>query len=305
MKQRDKILEAVRLVPTMPVAAVEVVRLLEDMDVPMEKIVRAVEHDPGLTSNLLRLANSPFFATKREVGSVREAAMQLGMNWMFQMVIGTVISPLTHQRIKGYDMPPGQLLTHSVAVAEGAEQIARVLRVKVPHYLFTAGLLHDLGKVVLGTFVAVDTSPITALCREEDLSFEEAEKQILGIDHAEVGAELLHWWKLPEAVAEAVHWHHQPEKFSGDTTVVDLVHVADNLALLCGLGIGSDGLRYRPSWQAAERLALSAEQAELAVCEVMSKLEEWRGLLSGSPGKNEAADEQLTTTTKNTKNTKF
>ena len=284
MQRREEILKAVQEAPAIPAAAAEVMRLLEDLDTPMEKIVRAVEHDPGLTSNLLRLANSPFFATRQTVGSVREAALQLGMNWIFQMVVGSMIAPLTTQRIRGYDMPPGQLLVHSVAVAEGAEQIAAVLRLRPPNYAFTAGLLHDLGKIVLGTFVAVDATPIRALCRERDLSFEEAEREVLGIDHAEVGATLLQSWKLPAAVTEAVRWHHQPEKVEGDTTIVDLIHVADNLALLCGLGMGSDGLRYRPSREAAGRLALSAEQAERAVCEVLAKLDEWRELLAGAGG---------------------
>jgi putative nucleotidyltransferase with HDIG domain len=211
--------------------------------------------------------------------------MRLGTKWLFHMAVGAAVSPLAQSRVSGYDMPPGELLTHSVAVAVGTEQIARMLKQEASGYAFTAGLLHDLGKIVLGTFVAVDAKPIKALAFTQNVSFDEAERQVLGIDHAEAGGVLLEHWRLPAPVVEAVRWHHRPENSPNGEGAAALVHVADDLCLLAGLGTGSDGANYKPSRQAATRLHMSAADTEKVMFGIMAGLGEWRALLAQAPGR--------------------
>ena len=106
---------------------------------------------------------------------------------------------------------------------------------------FTSGLLHDVGKILLGTFMEVDVEPIVHLAKTELISFNVAEQRVLGIDHAEAGAALLEAWELPELIIRAIRWHHTPEDYEGDPLVVDLVHVADALCLQGA--IGAAGIR--------------------------------------------------------------
>jgi len=278
MSIRDSVLEKVTSIPSMPTAANTVVGLLKNPDVDINTLMRAIEFDQGLTSNVLRLANSAYFAGPRTIGSLRDAIVRLGMNRIFQLVIMSAIVPVARHEIRGYDLPPGKLLEHSIAVAIGAEEIAKCMKIKAPFLTFTAGLLHDLGKVVLSTFIEVDVQRIVNLAYSGEASFEAAEAEVLGIDHAETGALLLQAWNLPEGIVNAVKYHHRPDDFEGDALVVDLVHLADSLALTNGLGRGFDGLNYKPSALVLERRKLEGCSTDDVVAKMMEGIEEFRDL---------------------------
>jgi putative nucleotidyltransferase with HDIG domain len=276
---RKEILEKVKLVPAMPPAAVELVKLLQNPNVDMDKVVRLAEHDPGLTSNLLRSANSAFYTTAKGVHSVREAVSRLGLKWVYQTVVSSAVSPLAKQEVRGYDMAPGYLLSHSIMVASGTEEIAKTLKLDAPGHTFTAGLLHDLGKLVLGTYLKVDVKAIIKLVHEKQISFDDAEREVIGIDHAEVGAVLLETWHLPDPIVETVRWHHQPDALPKNSLACDLVHMADNISMLTGMGQGSDGLNYTPSPKVVARLHMKAALTELVVFQMINKVKEWQQLL--------------------------
>ena len=134
---------------------------------------------------------------------------------------------------------------------------------------------HDVGKLVLGTFVDVDDEPIKELVDADGLPFNEAERMVLGVDHAEVGAHLLEHWNLPAEVAAAARWHHEPSQcddaFRGLT---DVIHVADVICLNCGWGLGRDGLQYRLDEDVTANLKLKSGDAQEAAAQVMVGLEE-------------------------------
>jgi putative nucleotidyltransferase with HDIG domain len=284
MNRREEILAMIPSIPALPTAAAKVLSLLQDPHSGISDIMQAVEYDPGLTSNVLRLANSAYFAGPRKISSLREAGVLFGTSRITQLVLASAIAPVAQQEIKGYDLPPGRLLDNLVAVAIGAEELARALKIVAPPHLFTAALLHDIGKVVLGTFVEIDAGPIVELAFNEKISFDVAERSILGIDHAEIGAALLEFWKIPEEVVKAVRWHHEPEGFPGDSLVVDLVHVADQLSIECGIGVGVDGLNYRPSQAVVERLHLKGAVAEQVTCTMLAGLGTIRSQLFANGG---------------------
>jgi putative nucleotidyltransferase with HDIG domain len=257
MSRREEILAKSASDRYLPPSRLELLRILQDPDASAATLTRAIECDPTLTANVLRLANSAYFGFPRSVASVADAVWRLGTRNLRQLVLATTFSPMQKQAVKGYDLPAGDLLRHSVAVAVGAETLSRLLDVPACDHLFTAGILHDIGKIALGTFVELDAAPILELATREGLPFVEAEQRILGIDHAELGAFLADRWNLPDEVVEIVRWHHEPEKFSGRNPAGDLVHVADALCILGGIGIGTDGLRYRPSEEVCDRLGLT------------------------------------------------
>jgi putative nucleotidyltransferase with HDIG domain len=280
VSRRDEILERVRTVPALPKAAVDVIDLLRNPDVSAAELVEVIEYDPMLTSNILRVANSVYFAGPQSVSTLREAIVRLGMKRVFQLVMTTAITPYARQPIRGYDLPTGELLKHAVAVAIGTEHLAAAVGREGPPFAFTAGLLHNLGKVVLGTFLEMDPQPILAAAYEEGLSFEVAERQVLGTDHAEVGAELLESWSLPAGLTESVRWHHRPEDFEGETFVVDLVHVADTLSVMTGAGMGVDGLNYHLSPEVLERLGMTTSTAETVMSEIVDSLDEMQAVFT-------------------------
>lgn len=274
MSHSEEILARVESVPSLPTTGVRAIGMIQDPEVGIAEVMRVIEYDPGLTTNVLRLANSAYFAGSRPIVSLRDAGVRLGLNRVFQLVMTLAVSRWASQPVRGYGMSSGDFLKHSIAVAIGAEQLAAALGRGTPPHVFTAGLLHDLGKIVLGTFIEVDATPIMKLAFEEQISFEVAEQRVLGIDHAEVGGVLLENWDLPAEIAQGVRMHHRPLDLEGDAFVVDLIHVADNLCLESGIGIGVDGLNYRPSEVVAQRLRLEPLVCETVVCRIATEVEE-------------------------------
>jgi putative nucleotidyltransferase with HDIG domain len=278
MSRRDSILAKVGTIETLPAAAAQAVQMLQDPDVAVADVTKIIEHDPGLASNILRLANSAYFGFPRSVNSVRDAIVRLGLKQVTRTIMASAVAPMTRRPVKGYDLSAGGLWEHSLSVAVGVDQLAEVLGIKAPEYAFTAALLHDVGKIALGTFIEVDAGPIMKLAFEEHLPFEVAEQRVLGIDHAEVGAVLLESWHLPVSIVEACRWHHEPERVSDPELkeAVDLIHTADSLSLMCGIGMGSDGLNYRPSKEVKTRLGLTTATTENVMCRILDVLEELR-----------------------------
>ncbi len=233
----DQISASVKTFPGMPGAAVKLLALVDDPGVSVPQIESILRQDPGLTANLLRLANSAYFGIPSKVGSVRQALILLGLKRLVQMVIATCTSALMDQTVPGYDLPAGELWRHSLAVSVAAEGLVRVLKLDAAEEIFTAALLHDIGKIVLGQFVQDDYAKI-ALALEQGLAFETAESIVLGTNHAEIGAQVLSKWSLPEGIVQAVRWHHEPEKANRVDRMLDIVHVANMLCLMITKRLG-------------------------------------------------------------------
>ncbi|GMV90335.1 MAG: hypothetical protein AMXMBFR82_01130 [Candidatus Hydrogenedentota bacterium] len=275
MSKRNDILESVRKVPSLPVTTARVLALVQNPHTSVAALQQEVELNPGLASNILRLANSAYFRGAHPIASVRDALVRLGMKRVAQLVLTTSVEPLTRPAVSGYGLQSGGLFRHSAATAMAAEQLAGVLGMEPPDHLYTAGLLHDLGKIVMGTFLEIDAEPILKLAFDEGLSFERAERRILGVDHAEVGATLLATWEIPSSVVDVVRWHHEPEQFPGDDkTVVDVVHVADHMSRLSGTSAEADGLNYELSAASVERLGITPAITERVIDEVLRTLDE-------------------------------
>jgi putative nucleotidyltransferase with HDIG domain len=213
------------------------------------------------------------------VSTVKDALFRLGTNQVFQLVVAATVGKMTQTPVNGYDLSGGDLWDHLVGTAIASTKLAQTLKVKIPSYTFTAALTHDVGKVVLGTFVEVNAESIRQLAYEEKMSFERAERKVLEIDHAEVGALLLERWNLPDYLVDVVRWHHQPENYNGkDPLAANVVHVANALCLMAGVGAGLDALSYKPSPHAMEQLGLDMMLLDDIVYNVLTELMETRKL---------------------------
>jgi putative nucleotidyltransferase with HDIG domain len=279
MNKRQEIIESIAAVPPLPTASAEVIRMIQDPKVPSGRIAQAIEYDPSLTTNVLRLANSSFFGFHRSVSTVKDALFRLGTNQVFQLVVAATVGKMAQTPVNGYDLSSGDLWDHLVGTAIASVKLAQTLKIEIPSYTFTAALTHDVGKVVLGTFLEVNAESVRELAYEEKMPFEQAERQVLEIDHAEVGALLLERWNLPEDLVDVVRWHHQPEEYRGkDPRAANVVHVANVLCLMAGVGAGLDALSYKPSAHAMEQLGLEIMLLDEIVYEILSELMETRKL---------------------------
>lgn len=272
MNKRSEILNALDSIETLTSPAVEALNVLSDENVNQAKLVRTLQLDPALTTNLLRFANSAFFGFSRSIHSVNEAVVRLGMRSIRRMVYLSMASGVAQRAVKGYELAPRVLWTHLISSAVCTEILAKKTERKPCETAFTAALLHDIGKLVLGHYLEVDAKPILELAHKERIPFDQAETEILGINHAEVGAELLKRWKLPEVIVEAVRWHHEPDQLSGDRTTVDEVHIADAISLMAGTGLGIDGLSYTVNPKSEKNTGITLLIVEQVLCELQDEV---------------------------------
>lgn len=280
MSMKTEILSKVRAVPPLPEVILKLRECCNDPNVQFASMAKVIDTDAGLTSSILRLANSAYFGCAGSISSVQFAMTRLGLKRVHQMALAVCVSPLAQKPVSGYDLHAEKLWEHSLATAMIAEHLAEEAGNVDPSDAFTAGMLHDLGKTVLGMFVEGEIEEIQRLVDDEGYSFDEAERAVLGTDHAAVAGMLLRHWQVPTVVSDAVRWHHKPSRCEGETALADIVHVADILSLDIGWGVGQDGLQYRQDDEAASRVGVDNAAGERIVCKVMSELEEMKELFS-------------------------
>jgi len=282
MTRREEILKAIDDFQAPSTSAVKLMGLLRDPDADTDKTVQQIQYQPDLTAQLLHVANSAAYGGTGTIRSVREAFVRLGTAKILEIVTMAFAHSTMHAPVEGYGLGQGDLWGHSIAVAITAEEIARALGIRAPDVTFTAAILHDIGKAVLGSFVAEKISLIEERLLEVGGAFDDEEREALGIDHAEVGAIILKNWELPLELVDTVKCHHRPEDATVDQLMTDVVHVADALCLSGGIGTGRDGLQYRPSKDALTRLNINIHVLELAACEAATRIAEVKNLFADS-----------------------
>ena len=226
------ILNRIKSFPSMQATGAKMLRMLENPETTVDEIEDVLRHDPGLTGNVLKLANSAYFGIPSKVASTRQAVLLLGLKKLIQLVIASCVNAVMDKPIPGYDLPPGTLWRHSIAVSIAAEALVKDSPNVEAEDIFTPALLHDIGKLILGHFVKEEQAAIDKIA-QSGVPYVIAENMVLGTDHAEVGAQILTQWSFPRDVVDAVRWHHDPDYPNRTTAAVDVVYLAN---LLCQSG---------------------------------------------------------------------
>jgi len=218
-------LERLQHLSSPPEALARIFDLAADPESRLPQLAEAVESDPVLAARLLRLANSAYFGYPREIASVEHALVVLGIRTVRNLVTAVALAPVFAGGAEGLDRP--QLWLHSCAVGEAARLLAeqRGEDAAVP---YLAGLIHDLGQVALAEAVPDAYAEVVAHEAAQACGALEAERKVLGVDHAWAGGVLLARWQLPERLVDAVRLHHETTGAPG--ALADTVHLADVLA---------------------------------------------------------------------------
>ncbi len=197
--------------PSLPSLYTELVKELQSPDASIKRVGEIISLDLGMTAKILQMVNSAFFGLRRNISSPGDAAMFLGIDTIMSLVLAIqVFSRLHETRVSGFSPPA--LWARSMSVAMHAKWIAKSegRGTKMIEESFTAGLLHDVGKVVLATTLPEWYEETIRMAREGQIPLVEAEQQVMNATHAEVGAYLLGLWGLPDPVVETVAYHHRP-----------------------------------------------------------------------------------------------
>jgi putative nucleotidyltransferase with HDIG domain len=192
--------------------------------------------DQALAANVLKLCNSPDYGFQKQIHSIRRACELLDPETFKNIVLAASGFNLYNDTIKGYALEKGEMLNHSLCCAEVARLISQEKEINSPDVVFTAGLLHDIGKVILEQYFFEKFNFIMDTVINEDIHILDAENEILGYNHAQVGGIMARDWNLPEILAESISFHHQPEKAKENPEVVSIIHIADCICSMVGQG---------------------------------------------------------------------
>ncbi|MEW6667452.1 MAG: HDOD domain-containing protein [Thermodesulfobacteriota bacterium] len=257
MRDVEKIIRDINHLKPMPQVANKVMAIARNPKSSMNQLAEVITYDHVLTANLLKTCNSSYFGLPRKVDSVQQAIAYLGMNQVVDLVLLNGGAENLRKRQDGYDLDEGDLWRYSVSSALIARELAAKKGLGDNNLLFTAALLKDIGKVVLNQYVADSFQKISLLVSQHEFSFREAEKAVIGIDHAELGGKVAEKWGFSPQMVDLIRNHHLPEETARYSTEAHIVYLADMLCMMMGIGVGSDGLAYRFRRDVVEGLGFS------------------------------------------------
>ena len=271
----QELVAKVKNLPPVPNAALRLVGLLDKPDTENDDIVQAIRYDNVLTAKLLRACNSPYFGFSEPVSSVDQAVLVLGHQQILHIVLTLAFGSTMAVPLPGYASQSTELWQHSLTTAMAAEVVANSgLNINVETSVaFTAGLLHDIGKLVMGQVIdAPAFAKIQDRIRETGVSRSQAEREVMGSDHAEVGAWLLKTWNLPQEVVEAVANHHHPS-LDPQPLLSSVVHVANCAAHAISTNPANDAPMTGIDERVAAELGINAGKLEQLSVEVRESSE--------------------------------
>jgi putative nucleotidyltransferase with HDIG domain len=236
---KDELLKAVQDLPPMPKVLLKIQKLLLDPYSDTQQIAGCIETDQALAAKVLKIANSPFYGMTGKVSTIQHAAIILGFQTLSELTTMAGFSAIMGRKLPGYGYHSDELWKHSLAVALASKLIAEKINPDLVNDAFTAGLIHDLGKLILDPHVQDQREALDEFIEDENQTFLIAEKQILGFDHAEIASEICSHWKYPESLTQAIKYHHNPSESNG-SEMAFILHLADYIAVLSGSGYDLD-----------------------------------------------------------------
>ncbi|HZJ84162.1 MAG TPA: HDOD domain-containing protein [Syntrophomonadaceae bacterium] len=265
----EQVVAAVDDIPALPHVVIQVMELTEDPNSTAQDINDVLGQDQAMTARVLKLANSAFYGFPRRIATVTDAIVLLGFKTIKSIVMAASVSDILVKEMKGYALEPGELWEHSQSVAMAARHIARKTKYFKLDLAYTAGLLHDIGKVVLNNAMKESYQKVINTVIENNVPFLEAELEILGFSHAEVGAKVAEKWNLPSDLVDAIHYHHNPQDAKENKKLTSLIHIADTICVSMGIGIGIDGMLYPISGEALTMFDLKEMDIEIIISELI------------------------------------
>lgn len=228
-------------IPASPSILPVCLKLLEDDDASLQELSDLVKQDLGLSASVLKLANSAAFGGEVSFDSLDDAIFRLGFSLTYNLIVTAAGGRWNNISLDGYSWTPGDFFRHSLTVAVAAQKIAKMLEICDADLAYTAGLMHESGKLALAYACPEAISQARVLVDEQAYNWLQAEEQVLGFNHTQISRELLGGWSFPDSLLQVAAHYPKPSATSGEfLTLVEVVHLAKHLAIQTGIGVGED-----------------------------------------------------------------
>ena len=267
----DQIVTHLRQLPALPSAVSDLLLSFDREDIDVGVLAGKIARDQALTARVLRVANSSFYGMPSRVATINEAVVVLGFRAMRSMVLAVGMSGVFQaDKVPGFAVQA--YLRHSVATGLAARALAPLVGLN-PDLAFTAGVLHDIGRLLLASNFSQHYAAVLRRREQDDALDLTAEREVLGIDHAAIGGLLAQTWRFPAALHEAVAFHHEPA-LAPNGSFAGLIHVADGLAHALALsGMAEEQLMpiEEAAWNA---LGLDAGKVQSVLPKILADLDD-------------------------------
>ncbi|MCC6232375.1 MAG: HDOD domain-containing protein [Verrucomicrobiales bacterium] len=266
----DLITNANELAP-LPASTVRLASLISRHDYDLHEAAEIVSYDQALTMKLLRAANSAAEAAESRITTADDAVFRLGAAQVLTLCVASSVGPIAQGAVPGYGLAEGGLWRHSVAAARASEALASACRTPIPPETFTAALLHDIGKLVMGRFLSAEILDWLDRARGIGFTALEAETQVLQVHHGELGGIIAQHWGLPMSIVHGIVHHHHPEEHP------EVICDAVCLANLAAKRIEAPNAVITPQAGLLERLGLSAVELDELCDKSIARFDEVKG----------------------------
>jgi HD-like signal output (HDOD) protein len=270
---KSKILRSLVELPPMPNIILKARQIMEDPRSSLKDLAAVIEHDQAIVARVLALANSAYYGLSGLVSSIQHASILLGQRTLGELITIAASSRLLSKKLKGYQLNPGDLWKHSLAVALGSKFIAEKKNNLRVEDAFIAGLLHDAGKIILDPYLLEHSQVFKKHLDGGEQKTFEAEKKILGFDHAEVMSRAARFWRYPKDEATAIRYHHHP-MLAGDCELAYIVHLADFAAHEAGFNSGRTSRMPEVDPQTLSRLGFRQTELNDVIAHITASVEQ-------------------------------
>ena len=270
---RKRILDAVAHLPPMPQIAHKARAIMSNPSSSFKDLAIVLVTDQVIASRVLKLANSAYFGLSGKVSSIQYASVVLGQKTLAELITVAAASTVMDQALKGYGLEAGELWKHSLAVAYGSRFIAKNINSRLEDDAFSAGLIHDVGKLVLDNYIFENKQVFDRLMGNGQHILLRAEKQTLGFDHAEIASEVCDQWNMPENLAGAIRYHHDPAISQGNELAY-IVYLADVIAIKSQTGRETETLSYEIDEEVVRFLKFKKEDMAQILAQVSASVQE-------------------------------
>ncbi len=270
-------------IPSLSVIVSRLIKVVNSSDSSAEDVADLIEKDPALTGKVLRLANSAFYGVPRSVSSVQSAVVILGFNTLKSIVLSASVFSLFPAKKSSPAFDRTSFWKHSIVCAQAAKTVAQSMLGRIgldPQSAFCAGIMHDIGKLIFELFTPDEYAGLCehALRRKQPLI--EAEVEVMGISHADIGRILSDKWALPIDLEYAMVHHHKPQAAKKIRELVSLVHVADSIAHELHCGLWEDETPPKVFKEAREMLFLDNDRYGRIVDSMSDEIEKYQDFLA-------------------------
>lgn len=261
MTDIEAIIAKIDAMKPIPQIAHKVMAIAKDPESSMADLAKVISVDAAVSASVLKLANSPYFGARGRIDSIQRALMMLGMNQVVDLVVMSASSENIKGEQAGYELRENELWKHAVSSAQIAKDLAGERDEADDQLVFTAALIKDIGKSIMSQYVAEALPKIDELVESKGISFIDAEHEVVGIDHAELGARVAEKWSFHPKLIDIIRHHHEPTEAECKTEAT-IVYVADSIAVMMGVGIGADGFMQKFQNEVVDFLGLTEEDVD-------------------------------------------